>query len=484
MRGRRGSLAVGLAAAGMVGLLPPAAAASGDASRIEWKACAGEEAKAGMQCAAIKVPLDWADPGGRKITLDLARLPATARAHRIGSVLHVPGGPGAKGIDDLRHAAGDLTGLRRRFDLVAYNPRNTDLMAKLPPTCARLAVPFLVEPRDRAEYEAQAAAFAKAMRTCHTEDRSGLYGRLDSLAVAHDMEAIRAALGERRLSFMANSYGGVPAAAYLRLFPQRVRAMYLDGVINQPAGWESQHLVAMRGMERMFSRFSTWCAATESCALHGEDAGKVWRRLIARADRTPIPVSSAEFGKARLTGSQIRWFGFMPDPGPGNARWQAFAEAVDRARHGDGSGFAEVALGNARVWAMPLVLGMSCGDGRGYTGYAQYERFRRQARAVSPNFGGAAFDSVGCSGWPLPVANPPRPLPTEELPPLLGAGTWVDYAWTESLVRRVPGSATIRYGGLGHVLYLSGNRCAIGHATRYLTDLTLPPGGTVCLPEE
>ncbi|MET8335567.1 alpha/beta hydrolase [Streptosporangium canum] len=484
MRGKARSLAVGLAAVGLVGHLPAVASAAGNVSSIEWKACTGESVPAGMRCAAIEVPLNWADPGGKKIALDVARLPATDPDRRIGSVLHVPGGPGAKGIDDLKRSGDDLAELRQRFDLVGYNPRNTDLQAKLPASCMQPALTHLSEPRDRVEYDAQTAKLAKAMSGCHAEDRSGLYGRLDSLSVARDMEAIRVALGERRLSFMANSYGGVPAAAYMRLFPQRIRAMYLDGVINQPAGWPSQHLLAVRPQEQAFARFTTWCAATIACALHGEDAGKAWRGLTARADRTPIPVTSAEFGEGKLTGSHLRWFGFTADPGPGHTRWLAFADAVDKARHGDGSGFAEFALGNSRVWTMPLVLGMTCADDRGYTGYAQYEEVRRQVRKISPNFGGAAFDALTCAGWPLPVTNPSRPLPTRGLPPVLGAGTWGDHHWTDSLVRGVPGSTTIRYEGPGHVLYLSGNRCAIKHATRYLTDLKLPPAGTVCLPDQ
>lgn len=430
------------------------------------------------------MPVDWARPDGRTTTLRLARLPATDPARRIGSVMHIPGGPGSEGIEDVKGAAGDLAALRERFDLIAYDPRNTGLPAKLPESCARPAVPVLAEPRDRAEYDAQAAALASAMRRCLAEDRSGLYGRLDSLSVARDMEAIRAALGERRLSFVANSYGGVPAAAYLRLFPGRVRAMYLDGVINQPAGWVNQNLLSYPGAERMFARFASWCAETAACALHGEDAGKVWRDLVARADRAPMPVTSERFGKGVLTGSYLRWSGFSIDPGPGDARWLAFADAVDKARHGDGSGFADVALGNARVWSTPLTLGMTCGDDRGYHGYEEYRRVRRELRELSPNFGGATFDALGCAGWPLPVANPSRPLPVRGLPPLLGAGTWGDFAWTDSLVRWIPGSTTIRYEGPGHVLYLSGDRCAIGHATRYLTDLTLPPPGTVCLPGE
>ncbi|MFI7040893.1 alpha/beta fold hydrolase [Microbispora rosea] len=493
MRGRTRLVAAGLATAAMTAGLVPAQAqaaehravkdrAAKDRPAIEWTACEGAGFPAETQCGTIDVPLDWARPDGRTTTLRVARLPATDPARRIGSVLHIPGGPGNSGIEDIKQAAGDLAGIRERFDLVSYDPRNTDLAAKLPESCARPAVPALIEPRDRAEYDAQARAIAAAIRRCRAEDRSGLYGRLDSVSVARDTEAIRAALGEPRLSFMTESAGGVPAEAYLRLFPERVRAMYLDGVVDQTAGWTNQSLLGYRDLQRIFGRFTAWCARTVACALHGEDAGKVWRDLTARADRSPIPVTSQRFGRGRLTGSSLRWFGFAPDPGPGDSRWLTFAEAVDKARRGDGSGFADAALGNARAWTTPLALGMTCADDRGYHGYEEYVRARREARRVSPDFGGATFDQLGCAGWPLPVANPSRPLPVRGLPPLLGAGTWSDYTLTDSLVRRVPGSVTVRYDGPGHVLYLSGNRCAIGHATRYLTDLTLPPPGTVCLP--
>ncbi len=294
------------------------------------------------------------------------------------------------------------------------------------------------------------------------------------------MEAVRQALGEERLSFMAASYGGVPMAAYARLFPQRIRAMYVDGVVNQTLGW---HRVSgtTSPFERAFARFTRWCADTAACALHGEDAGAVWRALTWKADREPIRVTSQQFGEGQLTGWHLRSFGFLGDPGPGNSRWLAFADAVDKARRGDGSGFADFALGNARVWAMPGALAMTCGDDRGYRGFAQLRKHSRQARKLSPNFGGAAFDSLGCAGWPLPVANRARPLPVRGLPPALGAGsTWGDYVLTRRFTDMIPGSVTVAYDGPGHVMYLSGKKCPIRHATTYLTDLELPAPGTVC----
>ncbi|MEW9549679.1 alpha/beta hydrolase [Nonomuraea sp. NPDC050783] len=484
LMGRAGAAVVVLAtAAGAVpatavgSLAPPAYAAT---ARLGWKPCAGEGRPAGMECAAIEVPVDWSRPEGRKVELELARLRATEPARRVGSVLGVPGGPGANGIEDLAHAAGDLTELRRRFDLVGYSPRNAVWRERMPASCGQPGT-ALDEPRDRRQYAALAAAMSKAFERCRDDDRTGLFAHMDSLSVARDMDAVRRALGEERLSFMANSYGGVPAAAYLRLFPGRVRALYVDGVVNQTEGWPRMNLVAFSGAERALARFGTWCAATPSCALHGEDATAVWRGLTRDADRRPVPVTSERFGAGELSGWHLRSFGFPLDPGPGHERWAAFARAVEQARRGDWSGFAEGVLGNARVWSMPGLLAMTCGDERGYTSYGQLARFRRQVREIAPSFAGAAFDGLGCAGWSEAVPNPARPLPVRGVPPVLGAGTLEgDFPWTERFVRMVPGSVTLGYDGPGHVLYLSGKKCPIAHATTYLTELRLPAPGTIC----
>ncbi|GAA4195217.1 alpha/beta hydrolase [Streptosporangium oxazolinicum] len=466
----------------------PEPASPEPASRLRWKACAGENLPEGIRCTTVTVPVDWRKPRGRKITLDLARLPATDPANRIGSVLQVPGGPGAEGVEDLKRSAPGLTELRRRFDLVGYNPRNTGLRERLPAVCSEMG-PQLLEPRDREEYRAQAASLEAAARECRDADSSGLFDNLDSLSVARDMEAVRVALGERRLSFMANSYGGVPAAAYARLFPERVRAMYLDGAADQVNGWSDLVLAMAPGGEGMFGRFISWCAADSACALHGEDAGAVWRALVAKLDRSPIPISSPEFGEGKLTGWHLKALGFPANPGPDNAAWVAFATAVDKARNGDGSGFGEFVIGNMRVWTIPALRAMTCPDDRGFTGYAQFRDVSRRMREASPHLGAAPFDMLACSGWPRPVANPSRPLPVRGLPPFLGAGSWSDYTMTASLAGIVPGSVTVRYDGPGHVLYMPGgngpaSRCVIGHATRYLVDLTLPAPGTVCRPGE
>ncbi|MEV0620174.1 alpha/beta fold hydrolase [Nonomuraea sp. NPDC050404] len=462
----------------LAGLAVPANA---EDKPITWRACEKSEGMpAGARCGAIEVPIDWSRPEGRKVRLDLVKLPAAEPARRIGSVLGIPGGPGGNGIEDLKLAAGHLTELRRRFDLIGYRPRTTVWRESAPASCLRPGM-ALYEPRDRKQFKALAATMSKAFKQCRADDRSGLFSHLDSLSVAKDMDAIREGLGEERLSFMANSYGGVASAAYIRLFPQRIRAMYLDGVINQTDGWPSANLVAARGVQEALERFGRWCAATPACALHGEDALDVWRKLVRDADARPIPAESSQFGEGELTGWALRSLGFPPDPGPGHARWLDFAQSVDKARRGDGSGFGEFVIGNLRVWSMPGMLAMTCGDERGYTGWAQRAEYGRQIREIAPDLATASFDALGCTGWPEKVANPARPLDPRGLPPMLGVGTLEgDFPWTDHFIRMVPGSVTVGYEGPGHVMYLNGKKCPIAHATTYLTELRLPAPGTTC----
>ncbi|MFI6536432.1 alpha/beta fold hydrolase [Nonomuraea sp. NPDC050547] len=476
----RNALAV-LAVTAATAALSPAASfpAAAEPGRLTWGKCADKEFPAPTECATLDVPVNWAEPGGRKIRLELARLPATEPARRIGSILSIPGGPGGDGITDVK-AAHHLKDLGSRFDLVFYRPRTKLWHTNMPKVCWKPGTE-LEDPPSRKRYAAQTAALTKAFRACQKADATGLFAHVDSMAMARDMEAIREALGEERLSLLASSYGGVPAVAYSRLFPQRIRALYADGVINQTAGFDDQVLRFHAVFEEKFEEFVTWCADTSDCALHGEDAEAVWRAFVRKADRKPIPATSPMFGKGEMTGWMLRQFAFPALPGENHKSWLVFAQSLDKARRGDGSGFGTWVITNTRLWSAPGLLAMSCGDGRGFTGYDNLRTYRRAAEKAMPNLGSTRFDGLGCAGWPLKVVNPPRPLPADALPPTLGVGSaYTDVATTRTLTDMIPGSVTVTYEGPGHVMWATGQKCVIRHMTAYLTDLKLPPPDTTC----
>ncbi|MFI9840358.1 alpha/beta fold hydrolase [Nonomuraea sp. NPDC051941] len=482
LKGRRiKALVVGTAAAVLVSAVPAAAAGSPGSgpSSLAWAAC--KDASKDMRCASIEVPVDWARPSGRKIRLTVGMLPATGAERRIGTVFAIPGGPGGSGVKDLSTAAGSFAELRNRFDVVSVEPRNTIDKGVLPYDCLASG-PWITWPETRAEYAELGRRNRAAAERCRAADPE-LFDHMDSASVARDMEAIRVALGEEKLSFIANSYGGVPAIAYSRLFPGRVRAMVFDG----PANPYEDRAQGRLPHEESFARFAAWCAATTACALHGQDVGEVWRALVARADRSPVPVRGE---RTAYSGFDIKEAAapsvISPGPKPEYSRWKELAEAIKRAAAGDASGFADYVRQSTKSLKVPSYTGVNmthCLDGMGFRDYEEYQKRRRLGERLLPNLAGTElWHPLACVGWPAPVTNPPAPLPAEGLPPYLGVGSWTDFDGAADIVRRVPGSAAVRYEGNGHGLYNSGDSCIIAHVNRYLTSLRLPARGTICRP--
>jgi pimeloyl-ACP methyl ester carboxylesterase len=445
-----------------------------------WGPCEGAERPKDLQCSSVEVPVDWAKPDGRTIEIRIARLPATG--DRIGTVFSIPGGPGGSGIDDLTYYRDSFTDLRKRFDVVSLEPRNAGTFGRLPQKCFTTG-PWLTRPDTRGEYARLGAQIRKNAQECRKVDPE-FFDHLDSASVARDIDAIRASLGEARLSFIATSYGGVPAVAYARLFPERIRAMYLDGAVNQLRDAPADARTRYRTYEAQFERFARWCGTSDVCGA--PDVAARWRKLVAAADRKPIPVKG-EDGAYSGFDLQVAAMPHLvgPGPAPEYPRWRQLAQAIATAERGDASGFAGYVKAGTGSLKPQSYVGMNatmCADGLRFDGYREYRAVRAMGEKVSPNLAGMGlWHRLGCVGWPAPVTNPAAPLPSG-LPPFLGAGTWTDHDDTADIVRRVPGSATVRFDGHGHGLYLTGDTCTIAHANAYLTDLRLPPPNTTCRP--
>ncbi|MEV1004858.1 alpha/beta fold hydrolase [Nonomuraea sp. NPDC050202] len=477
------ALAIGAAVAVVVPAVPVAASPGAGPSALAWADCADQDLVKEMRCASITVPLNWAEPSGRKIELTVGLLPTTGAQRRIGTVFAIPGGPGGSGVAALSTSAGSFAELRARFDVVSVEPRNTIDKGVLPYDCL-VSGPWITWPDTRAEFVELGRRNRAAAERCRAADPE-FFDHMDSASVARDMEAIRAALGEEQLSFVANSYGGRPGIDYSRLFPGRVRAMVFDGSVD-PWADRAQGRLAH---EEAFTRFAAWCAADTACALHGQDVGEVWRALVARADRDPVPVRGA-LPRIAYSGFDIKEAAapsvIQPGSAPEYPRWRQLADAIARAAGGDASGFADYVRQSTKSLKVPSFIGMNmthCLDGLGFRDYEEYRDKRREGERLLPNLAGTElWHSLGCVGWPVPATNPPAPLPAKRLPPYLGVGSLTDFGNSAGIVRHVPGSGAIQYQGNGHGLYNSGNSCIIAHVNRYLTSLSLPPAGAVCRP--
>lgn len=451
--------------------------AAPDHERLEWATCpdgAGPTDKVGMECASLRVPVDWNRPDGRTLTLMVGRLPATGK--REHTVVMNPGGPTGNVIEYLAtYSAESYADLRTDTDVVTWDLRGGPVVPGLSTAlgCEFSTIRRPAYPADRAAFERLESAGRDRADKCRARAPE-LFDRMSSADHARDLDAIRAALGQRRLNFYGSSYGGILAQSYARLYPNRVRTMVLDGTMDHTAPGDRTYLDPARDESRLLRRYFSWCDEHDSCALSG-NAETRWREVTAAADREPIPTDTED---VVYDGDDLRALSV------GQLRSATFEKstidtAVVSAERGDGSGF--VPESGRPYPSMPVPGVVECLDWPRPRSASDARRLAHKLRAIAPlsATGGALLRGIlTCAGWPTPVTNLPRRLPAG-LPPLLGAGTRAEYATTDRAVKQVPGSASILEDAPGHTLY-SYNTCARKHINRYLRTAQTPAPRTEC----
>ena len=446
------------------------AAPSGTSSSLSWRPCPPSSGEETLECADLQVPADWRKPEGRKITLKLGRLKATGPSK--GQVLVAYGGPGAPGIAMTRSLSSWWTKLRRQMDVITWDTRGYGeqfggLSTGLP--CSWTRIPIAAVPRDDADFGRLSDTNRGYAEACRLKDPE-LFANMSSADHARDMEAIRKALGADKLNYYGASYAGFFGQAYARLFPDRVRTMVLDGTLNHSAAdWAAEVEAMAKSNEQSMRRFFTWCAANGCDGIQA-----LWRKLIARADRSPVPTGTAHVAY-RAIDLQSFALGMARQ---GEPSWPKLAAAIRKAAKGDASGFVPGSGARYPDQATPVT---ECTDWPRPATRKELMTTLTRLRKIAPNTGAAntpATATLNCIGWPVPVTNPPAALP-KGLPPLLGAGAWHESDSARRVLSQVPGSVVIRHDGPGHTLYGS-NACARDHIDTYLTTRTLPPKTTTC----
>ncbi|MEU1736061.1 alpha/beta hydrolase [Streptosporangium sp. NPDC020145] len=468
------AVALPAAPAAATGQVTQAVSATGT-DTIDWRAC-GEEP--GAECGALAVPVDWEKPDGPRISLNMTRRKATGQ--RVGTLFYNPGGPGAGAAYLVRNWSQYYFSeeLRERFDIVGIDPRGVAGSGQI--QCGKAVHdPAVTQfPETRWEYDRLVAHNRAVGVSC-----GPLIGHVDTGSVARDFDAVRAALGEEQISYLGRSYGSMLGTEYARRFPDRVRAMALDGIVDH--GMSSRQMVrdAATAVEDGFDRFGEWCERTEECELHGRSVPQVWDALMRKAEKTPIPVT----GGRPLTAEELRYAAYVmltlaPEFNGDLAR------GIVQAEQGD----AEI-LGQMRTEALDnsamtsAYRAVLCQDiDPGTNGFSQLRAWARDAARRAPHMRGTSefWDmTTGCLGWPVQPSNPQRPVRITQVPPVLLVGNTHDPAtplvWAKSLARGIKGSQVLTYDGDGHTAYLR-NACATGSVDRYLISGTLPVPGTVC----
>jgi pimeloyl-ACP methyl ester carboxylesterase len=468
-----------------------------------WKDCDD-----GLECATLRVPLDWSDPGGRTVTLAVARKPAEHPDERIGSVVFNPGGPGEPGTDFLRQIIGAdrvPSGLGDRFDLVSWDPRGTggsDGIACLTDQEAEQPDPdpTIDSPADSLALQTLAD---QRLARCLPKMRD-VITRVGTRNTVRDLDALRGALGDRKLTYVGYSYGTTIGIEYGAMFPKRLRAMVLDGVAMPATDPVSATHAQARSFEHNLDAFLDDCEQRALCLFGNGDPRKAFTDLVAQLEtgkRLPadytLPDSHGTAHRRRGTAGIGELYSAVLVSLYAKENWVALETGLAAAERGSGQlllALRDTIAGRREdgTWShLPEAnQAISCADQEERATDADGDdALRAQWSAELPLLGSVfATGTPGCYGYPKPN-DPLTPVTAADLadvPPIVVIGSSEDpatpYESSQKLHGLLPHAALVTWESADHTAYGRGSDCLDDPVTAYLEGLILPRDGLRCRP--
>jgi pimeloyl-ACP methyl ester carboxylesterase len=458
------------------------------------------------------VPLDHDEPDGAAVSIALIRLAHTGPDMRIGSLFLNPGGPGGSGVDFLITTAPFFAGLHRWFDLVGFDPRGVARSTAV--RCfgtekqwlgAFTPFGFPVTPEEEALWEIADQYIADAC-----DQRAGrIIDHMSTASVARDLDVLRQAVGDELLMYMGLSYGSYLGVTYANLFPDKFRALVIDGILD-PVAWStgapgegstipfSTRIRSDAGAAATLAEFFRLCdGGGSNCAFAGNGAAR-FAALAARlraAPHTIIDPSTGDtipFSFADLVGNTL---GAMYSP----RSWPSFAELLAYIETE-----VEPALIGAQLASLHQELGfitkrgvagyrngledgpsVECADSDNPESYAAWSAAAEASESQFGYFGRLwTWHSSWCARWP--AADTDRyigPFDAPTLHPVLVIGNLFDpatrYEGAVTVHDLLPTSSLITVNGWGHTAMFS-SRCVRNHIVSYLVSGVTPGSDAVC----
>jgi len=464
----------------------PTSSGGGEAGTIDWQP---SSADATVETGSLEVLVDPDDPSKGTFQLYVARHLAPADT-RIGSLLVNPGGPGFGGTD-LAVFADQIYSrtLLDSFDIVAWDPRGTGL-SEPALDCIddydEFYTGYDITPDDDAEKQ-QIVDLAQEFTDRCVADNAEILQYIGTNSSARDMDSLRQALGEDRISYFGFSYGSELGAVWATLFPDTVRAAVLDGAADPDADFVESGLQQAAGFELALTNFLADCSGDPSCAFHHDgDAEAAFDALMLDLDENPIPTSSDRpdltRGMAITATAQAMY---------SEQLWPVLADGLAAAEEGDGEPllglfdqyYARQADG---TWdnSLEAFQVISCMDMPERLTVEEDDATAAQFIAVAPRFSPGTTGSYFCTFFP-PSDDPVVAVTGAGAGPILVMGTTGDPATPLESSRAM--AAALEDGRLvvvdaeGHTGYLPGS-CSGNVIDAYLVDPVgaAPDDGTEC----
>jgi pimeloyl-ACP methyl ester carboxylesterase len=451
--------------------------------QVEWKPCDQG------QCARVWVPLDYSDPNGQAITVEMAKRPATG-SPKLGTLFIDPGGPGASGVDFVASSPLDAT-LLAHYDVVGFDPRGVG--RSTPIDClsdSELDDFIAADPAPETEADIQQIEDIWSQYVQGCTDRSGpLLEHVSTVDVAHDLDVLRALVGDSELHYFGFSYGTYIGATYAGLYPQKVGRMVLDGAVDPEAKPLTTQLLQTKGFETALTAYLKDCIGKGGCPLGDTVAAgrQKIEDLLADIAVSPLPTQSG-----RMVTEGIAVYGLifpLYDPGA----WPYETQAITTAEQGQGDVLliiADAYTGRApdgsytdnRIEASGPI---NCLDNPQHESVSDIVAGERRFERVAPVFGrfGAWFP-YACSNWPYSADAPKPDFSAPGAPPIVVIGTTRDpatpYSQAVALADELDSGVLISRNGDGHTGYGHGNICVDSAVDAYLVDGTPPKDGLTC----
>lgn len=500
--------------------------------KLDWYSCYG-----GYRCTTVRLPLDYDDPTGATVELALLKVPAAKPKQKLGTLFVNPGGPGGSGTEFAYYADGFLSSdLLDRFDVVGMDPRGvafSDNVQCFATNAGNEAVLDVVRstpfPDTAAEYKAFVKAHNAHAKACSTTGRP-MSAAISTANVARDLDVLRRAVGDKKLNFLGFSYGSYLGQVYANLFPDRVRAVAIDGVLD-PRAWAGSagdatamgdRLKAADGAAKALREILVRCdrAGGEGCSFAVGDPVANWQLIGERLKAKPLDLGF-EYGYAEFAGDAMSALYYedgydliatmgtelllLTEPPERRARTTAAAaarlrsakaavrevrtELGERARRSPlpSSPIGRSAFGFPYDNSFDTFQTIACTDSVNAATLAAFPDLSAAADRRAPGFGPLwLWNLASCASASWTVADEDAytgPWTRRTGAPVLIVGNYWDpatnFAGAVAAAKLLPNSRLLRSDSWGHTAYGSSD-CVDDAVSRYLIKGTVPKRSKVC----
>ncbi len=453
---------------------------------IEWKACEGSTSTE-VECGNIEVPFDYSDPDQGSFVLYVKKHNAASPADRIGSMMVNPGGPGFGGsslADDAEYYFSQ--DLIDRFDIIAWDPRGTGESTPAVDCVDTFDEYFGLDSPPETPEEKQALIDASQAFNDKCAENSGtILPYISTRASAQDINSLRLALGEEKVSFFGFSYGSELGTTWATMFPETVRAIVVDGAVDPNASSIQEGMNQAKGFEGQLATFLKQCSERTTCEFHNNgDAEAAFDKLVLDIDAKPLEVS-----KDRTPVTQGVLFTAVAQAMYSDYYWPQLSEALSAAQNGDGEGIlqlyddyyqrkADGTYGNE----LEAFLAISCLDDPGATSTKEVDSHIEDFIAAAPRLGGNFAYGYSCALWPVEQATKVS-ITGKGAGPIVVVGTTGDPATplesTRKMAQGLEQGILIVVDANQHTGY-GANNCVVKAVDDYLIKLTVPAKDLTC----